>query len=115
MSNPCGAGAEVTEVATVADVLLSSLLSAIVLLGATTAVLARLPVVAGAVALMVIVAFAPWLTAPPSQVMVTGLPADAQTNRLVPLADTKPTPAGRVSTTRTFVALAVPVLLTVRT
>src|SRR3989337_333877 len=83
MVSPWGAGAEVTEVEMVAEVLLRSLLSGIVLFGSTTAVLAMFPGVGGAVALMGIVALEPWLTAPPSQVIVTGVPLEVQTKRLV--------------------------------
>ncbi len=60
---------------------------------------------------MLMVAFAPALTAPPSQVTVGA--AYTQLKRLVPDALPNATPAGRLSTTRTFAALAVPVLLTV--
>ena len=56
------------------------------------------------VALMVIVALDPWLTAPPSQVTVW--PATPQTNRLVPLAVMPVSTCRTVSTTFTPVALA---------
>src|SRR5262245_61394970 len=60
----------VTCVSTSADVLFSSSLSGIVLSGSTDAVLVIVPIVGGDVALIVIVAFEPWLTAPPMQVTV---------------------------------------------
>ena len=62
-------------VLTVADVLLSSLDSAIVLSGSTTAVFVIWVGgdVAGEIALILIVAFWPWFTAPPMQMTVIGL------------------------------------------
>src|SRR5262245_10539076 len=103
MSSSGGAGVPPTDVLTTAEVLLSSLLSAIALSGSTTAVFVIGPAAAGDVALIVIVAFAPALTAPPVQVTVGA--ATPQTKRLVPLAVMPVTPAGRVSTTLTSVAL----------
>ena len=55
---------------TSAEVLFSSLLSAIALSGSTEAVFVIVPVAAGDVALIVIVAFDPAFTAPPKQVTV---------------------------------------------
>jgi hypothetical protein len=112
--NAPGAGPEVTVVVIAADVLLRSLLSGIVWFGSTTAVFVIDPVTAGDVALIVMVPLDPAFTRPPSQSTVTGEPEEVQTNRLFPLAETSPTPAGRVSTTRMPVALTEPLLLTVR-
>ena len=70
----------------------------------------------GEVALIVIVAFEPWFTAPPVQT-VTGLGAATAACRRTGWsagAETMSRPAGTVSTTLTPVALAVPMLLTVR-
>ena len=96
---------------TTAEVLLSSLLSGIVLFGSTPAVFVIVVGAGGAVPVIVIVAFWPWFTAPPSHVTVE--PATPQTNRLEPVAPMPVMPAGTVSTTRTLVAFAVPMLLTV--
>src|SRR5262249_59403988 len=89
-------GAATTCVSTSADVLFSSLLSGIVLSGSTAAVFVMVPVVAGAVALIVIVAFEPWLTAPPVQVTVCA--TTPHVNRLVPDAVNGGRPAATVST-----------------
>jgi len=105
------AGVAPTVVFTADDVLLSSFASSIVSLGSTTAVFVRVPL-AGLVPVIVIVAFDPALTAPPSHVTV--VPATAHVKRLVPEADTPVMAAGTVSTTRTFVAFADPMLFTVR-
>src|ERR1051325_6867276 len=105
-------GTSMICVLTSADVLFSSLDSAIVLSGSTTAVFVTEPITPGDVALMVIVAFEPWLTAPWSHVTVW--PDTVQTNRLVPDTDVIATPVGTVSITFTLVAFAVPVLFTVR-
>src|SRR5262245_4730487 len=106
-----GGGPVVTCVFTSAEVLFNSLPSTIPLSGSTTAVLVIVPVARGDVALMVMVAFDPWFTAPP--VHVTVWPATPQTKRLVPVAPMAVRPAGTVSTTLMSVAGAVPMLLTV--
>ena len=67
--------------------------------------------------MILIVAFWPLLTAPPSQTTVMGVPLDVQANRLVVsngVVAASVTPAGSVSTTRTFAVFADPTLLTVR-
>src|SRR5262245_6649033 len=111
-------GEVVTAVFTTAEVLLSSFPSAMLLSGSTLAVFVRLFGAAGAVTLIVIVAFWPALTAPPVQTTVTGPgvgTAGEHVNRLVGVAETKATFGGRVSTTLIPVAWTVPRLLTVRT
>src|SRR5688572_24137486 len=102
MVRPWGAGPEVTEVEMVAEVLLSSLPSAIKLSGSTDAVLAMLPGLDGALTLRLMVALEPWLTAPPSHVTVMGdgaEPEEVHTKRLVVAVPMNSTPAGSVSTT----------------
>jgi hypothetical protein len=110
-----GAGAAVTAVLTVADVLFSSLVSGIALSGSTTAVLVSGPV-AGAVTFNRIDAFWPALTEPPVQVTTTvATPDVVHVKRLVVSAEVRTTPVGRVSRTTTLSAWAPPRLLTVRT
>src|SRR4051794_12251587 len=111
MSRSGAAGGPPTLVLTSAEVLLSSFGSAIVLSGSTAAVFVIVPLISGAVPVIVIVAFWPWLTAPPVQVTV--LASHEHAKRLEPVAPVIETPAGTVSTTLTPVAFAAPVLLTV--
>src|SRR5262245_31850807 len=91
--------------------LLRSLLSTTVLFGSTTAVAVTSPATALDVALIVIVALAPALTAPPVHVMIAA--ETEQTNRLVPIAAILVKPAGIVATTVMPVAFTPPVLFTV--
>ena len=100
-------------VLTVAEVLLSSFDSSMVLSGSTTAVFVNGPV-AGAWTCRVIEPFWPWLTAPPVQSTTVGAPEVVQVNRLVPSIELTTTPVGRVSRTVMPVAFTAPRLLTVR-
>src|SRR5262245_23504894 len=99
MSSCVGAGTSVTAVFTVADVLLSSFDSAIVLSGSTLAVFVSDPL-AGAVTFSLIVAFWPAVTAPPVHVTVVGPGAGADggahAKRLVGSTETSATPVGSV-------------------
>ncbi len=99
---------------TTAEVLLSSLPSAMVSSGSTAAVLVSGPV-AGATTCRRMLPFCPALTRPPVQVTVIGAPDDAQVKRLVVVngVPCSVTPAGRVSVTTMSLARLVPRLLTV--
>ena len=112
-----GAVVVVTDVLTTAEVLFSSLPSAMVLSGSTTAVLVSDPAAAGATTCRRMLPFWPAFTRPPMHVTVIGAPAEVQVNRLVVSKGVacSVTPAGRVSLTLMSLASAVPMLFTVRT
>jgi hypothetical protein len=106
-----GGGGEIATVVVAEAALFRQLLSAMTQFGFTIAVSVIEPVVGGAFTLIVSVAFAPVFTAPP--VHDTIWPDVLQLKRLLVVVETQTTPAGSVSCSAMFVALAVPTLLTV--
>src|SRR5262245_6634105 len=109
-SEPEPGGGVVTAVVKL-DWLLNSFSSSIAFVGSTTAEFVIDPGAAGAIPVIVIVAFAPAFTRPPVQ-FTTGSATEQVKRLVVEIVIGPVTPAGRVSTTRTLFAFAPPWLFT---